>query len=194
MGHVELELKGVVPDPPATRRAILAAGGRLTFAGALHDVRLDRNGEFTARDEVVRIRTYRPRVGEPHAQLGWKGPTRVSLEGFKQREERELETSGGDPASFLKALGFVPVHAIDRAIEMYDVAGGVARLEWYPRMDVLIEVEGDPTAIEAIIRALGLPRESFTSEALTAFTARYDAAHPSAPSLIAKDGWMGPTQ
>jgi adenylate cyclase class IV len=184
VGHVELELKGVVPDPSATRRAILAGGGRLTFAGTLHDVRLDRNGEFTARDEVVRIRTYRPRDGEPRSQLGWKGPTRRSPEGFKEREERELETSGGDPASFLSALGLTEVHRIDRAIEMYDIAGGVARLEWYPRMDVLIEVEGDATAIEAIIRILGLPRESFTSEALTAFTARYDALHPDAPGRV----------
>lgn len=194
MGPVELELKGVVPDPAATRRALLAGGGRLTFAGMLHDIRYDREGAFAARDEVVRVRTYRPRVGEPHSQLGWKGPTRRSSEGFKEREERELETSGGDPSSFLHALGFTPVHAIDRAIEVYALAGGVARLEWYPRMDVLIEVEGTPHAIESIIATTGLPRDTFTSEALTAFTTRYDAAHPGAPSLIAKDGWNGPTR
>jgi len=158
----------------------------------MHDVRFDRNDEFTPRDEVVRLRTYIPVVGDPRAQLGWKGPTRRSPEGFKEREEREFDTRGGDPASFLGALGFVEVHAIDRFVEMYDVAGGVARLEWYPRMDVLIEVEGEPAAIERIIRTTGLPREGFTSEALTAFTTRYDVRHPEGPSMIAQRNWKGP--
>jgi adenylate cyclase class IV len=185
VGRTELELKGVVSDPDATRRALVAAGGRLTYQGFMTDTRFDRNGEFTARDEVVRLRVYAPYQDRPFLfQLGWKGPTRRSPEGFKEREERELDTSGGDPASFLGALGFVEVHAIDRFIEMYEVAGGIARLEWYPRMDVLIEVEGEPAAIEAMIRATGLPRDGFTSEALTAFTTRYDARHPDAPSLI----------
>ena len=192
MGRTELELKGVVPDPAATRRALLAAGGRLAFKGFMHDARFDRNGEFTARDEVVRLRTYRPLDGDPHHQLGWKGPTRRSPEGFKEREERELDTSGGGPSSFLHALGFAEVHQIDRYIEMYDLAGGVARLEWYPRMDVLIEVEGAAAAIETIILAIGLPRDGFTSEALTAFTTRYDARHPDAPSLVAQSHWKGP--
>ena len=193
MGRTELELKGVVPDPAATRRALLAAGGRMSFAGSLNDIRFDRNGEFTLRDEVVRLRAYGPYQDRPPlAQLGWKGPTRRSPDGFKEREERELDTQGGDPASFLEALGFVEVHRIDRYIEMYDVAGGVARLEWYPRMDVLIEVEGEPAPIEAIIRATGLPRDGFTSEALIAFTTRYDARHTAAPSIIAQEHWKGP--
>jgi adenylate cyclase class IV len=192
VGRTELELKGVVPDPATTRRALLAAGGRLSFEGSLHDVRYDRNGEFTARDEVVRLRSYRPREGMPRQQLGWKGPTRRSPEGFKEREERELDTSGGDPASFLNALGFTEVHRIDRYIEVYDLAGGIARLEWYPRMDVLIEVEGDGGAIEAIIRAIALPRAGFTDEALTAFTTRYDARHPGAPNIIVQPNWKGP--
>jgi adenylate cyclase class IV len=187
VGLTELELKGVIPDPDATRHALLAAGGRLTYEGSMTDIRFDRDGEFTARDEVVRLRVYAPYQDRPSLfQLGWKGPTRRSPEGFKEREERELDTSGGDPASFLRALGFTEVHRIDREIEIYEVAGGIARLEFYPRMDVLIEVEGEPAAIEAIISATGLPRDGFTSEALTSFTTRYDARHPDAPSLIAK--------
>jgi adenylate cyclase class IV len=186
VGVMELELKGVVPDPVATRRALVAAGGRLTFKGALHDLRFDRDGEFTARDEVVRLRTYVPVEGTRRSQLGWKGPTRVSAEGYKEREERELDTTGGDPASFYGALGLAVVHRIDREIEVYEVLGGTARIEWYPRMDTLIEVEGSPEAIERIIAATGLPRASFTCEALTAFTARYDALHPDAPSLVAR--------
>ena len=192
MGRTELELKGVVPDPVATRRALLAAGARAGFRGLLHDRRYDRDGTFTARDEVVRVRTHVLETGERDGILGWKGRTERSPEGYKRREERELEVGEGDAEGFLQALGLGPVHAIDRYIEMYALGNGHARLEWYPRMDVLIEVEGTPEAIEQIIRATGLPRHSFTDEPLTAFTARYDAAHPQAQSLVAQHDWKGP--
>jgi adenylate cyclase class IV len=192
VGPVELELKGVVPDPAATRSALIYAGATSGFRGMLFDRRYDRAGEFAARDEVVRLRTYRGADGSVRSQLGWKGPTTRSPEGYKQREERELDVRDGDPEKFLAALGLVEVHAIDRYIEMYALAEGHARLEWYPRMDVLMEVEGTPEAIEAIIAATGIARSAFTSDALAAFTARYDLRHSAAPSLIAQAGWMGP--
>ena len=193
MGRIELELKGVVPEPDLVRTALRAAGGKLSFEGQLQDRRYDRGGELTARDEVLRVRTYLPLGGAPRAELGWKGPTERSAEGYKRREERELAVSEGAPAGFLEALGFEVVHAIDRYIEVFAFTDGHARLEWYPRMDVLIEVEGTPAGIERIIAATGLPRANFTSGALVEFTARYDARHPDARSLVAQDGWRGPT-
>ena len=192
MGRIELELKGVVPEPGRVRAALLAAGSRISFRGQLQDRRYDRAGELTARDEVLRVRTYLPVDGAPRAELGWKGPTERSAEGYKRREERELTVGEGAPAGFLEALGFDLVHAIDRYIEIFEFGDGHARLEWYPRMDVLIEVEGAPAGIERIIAATGLPRVSFTNEALDAFTARYDARHPSALSKVSQDGWSGP--
>ncbi len=192
MGRIELELKGVVPDPDRVRAALLAAGGRISFRGRLEDRRYDRTGELTARDEVLRVRTYLPLDGAPRAELGWKGPTARSPEGYKRREERELTVREGAPAGLLEALGFEVVHAIDRYIEVFEFADGHARLEWYPRMDVLIEVEGAPAGIERVIAATGLPRGSFTNEALDAFTGRYDARHPSALSRVSQDGWSGP--
>ena len=192
MGPIELELKGVVPDPVAVRAALVAAGATLTFRGLLTDRRYDRDGTLRARDEVLRTRTYAVAGATTRAQLGWKGPTGRSAQGYKVREERELDVTAGEPAAFLEALGFAPVHAIDRWIEVYHLGSAEARLEWYPRMDVLVEVEGDEAGIERLIAITGLPRDSFTSEALDAFTARYDAAHPDAPSLIAQSGWQGP--
>jgi adenylate cyclase class IV len=191
---MELELKGVVTDPAATRAALVAAGARPDFRGLMHDRRFDRDGHFTARDEVVRVRTHVLDTGDRDGILGWKGPTRLSPEGYKEREERELLVGEGDAERFLSAIGLECVHAIDRYIEMYALGQGHARLEWYPRMDVLIEVEGTPGAIERIIAITGIPRDSFTAESLTAFTARYDAAHPQAPSLVALDGWEGPAR
>jgi adenylate cyclase class IV len=192
VGRTELELKAVVPDPAAVRAALLSAGASLSFRGSLVDRRFDRDGSLLAKDEVLRIRAYVQEGRTTRAQLGWKGPTTRSTEGYKVREERELDVTDGEPAPFLEALGFAPVHAIDRWIEVYHLDSGEARIEWYPRMDVLVEVEGDMHGIERLITATGLPRASFTNEALDAFRARYDAAHPGAPSLVAMAGWKGP--
>lgn len=194
MGSIELELKGVVAEPDRFRAALLAAGAARGERGMLHDRRYDRDLELSARDELIRTRTFVPVGGTAAVQLGWKGPALTSPEGYKRREERELDLLAGDPAPFLQALGYTVIHAIDRYIETYHLGEGHARMEWYPRMDVLVEVEGTPAAIERLIAASGLPRATFTSEALTAFTARYDAAHPGAPSLVARDGWTGPAR
>jgi hypothetical protein len=48
------------------------------------------------------------------------------------------------------------------------------RLERYPRMDVLAEVEGEPEAIERAIALLGLPRASFTTERLPDFVRHFE--------------------
>ena len=73
--------------------------------------------------------------------------------------------------------GMCDMHAvrIDREIAQYAVCGATVRIEWYPRMDVLIEVEGEPAAIEAAIAVLGVPRVNFTSERLPDFVARFEA-------------------
>jgi hypothetical protein len=41
-------------------------------------------------------------------------------------------------------------------------------------MDVLVEVEGEPDAIEAAIEALGLPRGTFTNERLPDFVNKFE--------------------
>jgi hypothetical protein len=58
---------------------------------------------------------------------------------------------------------------------MYRLGGAVLRLEWYPEMDVLLEVEGAPGAIERAIAATGLDRERFVAESLPYFVAQYEA-------------------
>lgn len=171
----ELELKAVVTDPAALRARLAAAGAELGFNGTMEDRRYDRAGELAARDEVLRIRTYR-HEGEPDAvRISWKGPASTSPGGYKQRTELEyrLEPGGPAPEELFTALGYQPVHAIDRRVEYWRLAGADLRVEWYPRMDVLLEVEGKPDQIESAIHATGLSRDSFTAEPLAAFTARY---------------------
>jgi hypothetical protein len=48
------------------------------------------------------------------------------------------------------------------------------RFERYPRMDDLVEVEGEPEDIERAIAVLGLPREGFNTDRLPDFVKRYE--------------------
>jgi adenylate cyclase class IV len=85
---LEVELKSVVDDVQRRRAAVEAAGAVLVFAGRLEDRRYDTSDRsLTARDQVLRVRTYRD-AHAVRAQLDWKGPTRRE-DGYKLREELE---------------------------------------------------------------------------------------------------------
>jgi adenylate cyclase class IV len=182
----EREVKAVVDDAEGLAHRLAARGGVLTFRGRMSDRRYDLpGGALTARDEVLRVRTFTPaagREGRP-AELAWKGPTRLR-DGYKEREEQQLEV--GDPdavETILARLGFAVTDAVDRCVACYDLQGAVVRIEWYPRMDVLLEVEGAPAAIEAAVRASGLARERFSSDRLSEFAARFGARTRTAPAV-----------
>jgi hypothetical protein len=170
------------------RNRLLAAGARPGFTGLMLDRRYDRGTELAARDEVIRLRIYRDRDGTEHAKLGWKGPVSVTPEGHKARRELEYEIRGehGSPELLLTALGLEVVFRIDRYVEYYHLGDTVARLEWYPRMDVLLEVEGDAQGIESALQVIGIPRKEFTAESLPAFADRY-ALRNGRPPVLAID-------
>ena len=164
----EVELKAIVDDAAAARDAIRRAGATLTYEGRLEDRRYDTpDFALRLRDQVLRLRVYRaPPV---RAMLDWKGPTAYES-GYKVREE--LSTTAGDPdalAALLERLGYVVTREIDRRIEQYQWEGATIRFEHYPRMDVLVEVEGEPSAIERAIATLAMPREAFTTQRLPDF-------------------------
>ena len=179
---LELELKAVVDDPGAMRQR-LASLAPAAFTGRLLDRYYDRDGTLAQRGEVVRVRRHLPVGGEPREELAWKGPTHLH-EGYKARREIELGLApGGSGGAFLSALGFVPVHAVDRHVEVYRLHDGVARLEWYPRMDTLLEVEGTAAAIEAIVAATTLPRGAFRADPLAAFAQEFGERTGTLPLL-----------
>ncbi|MEO8199180.1 MAG: hypothetical protein ABI679_01540 [Gemmatimonadota bacterium] len=172
--HQELELKAVIPDLVAVRRRLVEAGAVLIFRGRMQDRRYDRHHELDRADQVLRTRRMVPENGAAGMILGWKGPARVSEDGYKLREELEYQISGGtDPEPLLRALGFVEVFAIDRWIETWAVGGATLRLEQYPLMDPLIEVEGEPAGIETAIQISGIDRDEFRTDSLAEFVARY---------------------
>lgn len=194
----ELEVKAVVSDADAIRRALDAAGARLDFAGMMRDRRFDRDGVLTARDEVVRVRVWEAEeVSHRRAQVAWKGKTTRDASGYKQREEIEFGAEDGPQAiRLLEALGYEVVEAIDRYVEVRELRGTVARIEWYPRMDVLIEIEGAPEGIEALITIAGIPRAACLADSLAQFAARYSERTGTAAVLAEADlagaapGWL----
>ena len=172
----ELELKAVVSDPSAVRDRLRGAGAREQFRGRMSDRRYDRGGELMARDEVLRVRTYAGTGGKTEAVLGWKGPVQRAPGGYRRREEIELPVSAAaSPHALLGALGYDVVHAIDRDVEIYDLDGATVRLEAYPRMDPLLEVEGEPAAIERAIHTTGIDRAAFSADSLAEFVRRFES-------------------
>jgi adenylate cyclase class IV len=182
----EIELKARLEDPEAVRAALVRAGARLEFAGDMLDRRFDRDGALTGREEVLRLRMFRSADGAPpFGVLGWKGPP-STVGGYRRRAEAEARVSEPDAIiTILERLGFDMTYRIDRRVEVYRLAGAVLRLEWYPAMDVLLEVEGEPAAIERAIAATRLGREHFLPESLPYFIAAYER-RTGAAALVAR--------
>jgi adenylate cyclase class IV len=169
----EIELKAVVDDMARRRSAVERAGGKLEMEGRLEDRRYDMaDGALKQRDHVLRVRVFRDGSTQ-RASLEWKGPAR-SRDGYRLREE--IGTGASDPAALMaivERLGFVVTRAIDRHIAQYSLEGATVRFERYPRMDDLVEVEGQPDAIERAVAAIGIPRSAYNAESLPEFVERY---------------------
>ena len=165
----EVELKAVVDDLAERRKKIEAGGGSLSFEGKISDRRYDFvSGELGARDEVLRVRRYHTRASTK-TYLDWKGPTEFR-DVYKVREEITTPVEDFDSLEqILIRLGFELTSEIDREIAQYQIEGATVRFEVYPRMDTLVEVEGQPETIERAIDALGLPRGLFNNRRLKDF-------------------------
>lgn len=172
----ELEVKARITDVPELRRRLRRAGARVEFTGGMADRRYDRGRVLTRVDEVLRLRTYRGTGRYPsRAVLTWKGAASARSRG-RYRHRLELELDIPDPVALhevLTRLGYRVTMAIDRRVEVYRLGSAILRLERYPRMDTLLEVEGSPSAIERAIAATGLAREGFRSESLPFFMNAY---------------------
>jgi predicted adenylyl cyclase CyaB len=170
----EVELKAVVDDIAERRRKVENAGGKLSFEGRISDRRYDfPSGDLSSRDEVLRTRTYISK-SSTKTYLDWKGPTEFR-DVYKVREE--ISTPVDDFAvldAILHKMGLELVAEIDREIAQYALGGATIRFEIYPRMDALVEVEGEPNAIEAAIEAIGIPRGTFSNRRLADFVVDFE--------------------
>jgi len=186
MSGRERELKAVVDDPAALAVRLGGRGATPGFRGRMSDRRYDQPSRpLEARDEVLRVRVFEPAAGSPPrpAEIAWKGPT-AQADGYKVREELEFTVSEAAPVqAMLERLGFAVTDAVDRCVAYYVLGAATLRLEWYPRMDTLLEVEGPAAAIEAAVAASGIRRAAFTPERLLDFAVRFQRRTGTAPVL-----------
>ncbi len=164
----------MVDDVETRRRAIERSGARLVENCRLEDRRYDTDdGRLSQHDEVLRTRTYRRDDGAT-SNLEWKS-ARTIEHGYRVREEQSAEVVPLETIEFILArLGYRVIKSIDRDILQYELHGAVIRFEHYPRMDDLVEVEGDPESIERAVAALGISRGEFTGDSLADFVTRYE--------------------
>jgi adenylate cyclase class IV len=170
----EVELKAVLDSWRDRSTRLERAGATRVFFGRIEDRRYDTGARsLAARDIVLRLRVYRS-ADDSRAELEFKGATEYE-DGYKVRDEIGSRVSDPEAvALILSGLGYVVTREIDRDIEQWDVGGASVRFERYPRMDDLVEIEGEPDAIERAIAAIGIPRNAFTTERLTDFAIRYE--------------------
>jgi predicted adenylyl cyclase CyaB len=170
----EVELKALVDDLQTARKMLEKAGAKLSFEGRLSDRRYDvESRELLQRDEVLRVRRYQG-TGSSKTFFDWKGPTETQ-DVYKIREEVSTLVEDFEGLSqILARLGFIVTMEIDRDIAQYELGGAVIRFETYPRMDTLVEVEGQPDSIESAIEAVGIARGKFSSDRLAAFVSRFE--------------------
>lgn len=171
----ETELKAVVQDEASCLARLLARGATRTWQGRLEDRRYDfPDRRLTMRDVVLRTRVHHDEAGS-RASLDWKGP--ASFEGgYKHRDERSVAIDNAAQLSaILHALGYVVTRAIDREVVVLQLGAATVRIERYPRMDTLLEVEGPAPAIEVAIGASGIDRDSFRTDRLYMFVQRFEA-------------------
>ena len=190
---IEIEVKSLVADLDGVKRTLERAGARLVFEGELEDRRYDTHGyTLRERDHVLRLRVYRGSRSD--AWFDWKGPT-SSSNGYKRREELSVSVGDADSlGAILQQMGYEVTMIIDRHIWQYEVGGAIVRLERYPRMDDLVEVEGSVESIERAIERTGLPRSGFTSERLPEFVRRFEQRTGSRAALSAAELAGGPRQ
>ena len=183
----EVELKAVVDDLAGTRKRLENAGAKLVFEGSLSDRRYDvESRELAQRDEVLRLRRYQTQTSSK-TYLAWKGPTEIQ-DVYKIREEISTLIDDFDSLDqILTRLGFVVTMEIERDVAQYELGGATIRFETYPRMDELVEVEGEPDSIEMAIEALGMPRGLFSSDRLTSFVGRFEQRTGVRAALCARE-------
>jgi adenylate cyclase class IV len=140
----------------------------------------------------VRLRIYHgPKM---NAFFDWKGPTSYE-EAYKRREELSVAVDDAETlGTILEHLGYEVTMVIDRHVWQYELAGATVRLERYPRMDDLVEVEGAVENIERAIERTGLPRAGFTSERLPDFVRRFEERTGSTAALSSAELAGGPPQ
>lgn len=167
----EIELKAVIDDVDSFRQMLLDQQAAGLYSGFMEDIIFDHPKlNITADGENMRLRRYE----NSQTKLQWKGPVKIQS-GFKEREELSAAVDNSeDLIKILEKLGFKEKSRIKRYIELYKIEGVTFRIERYTRMDTLVEVEGEPEAINSILGKLPVQRGDFSGKTFREFINAYE--------------------
>lgn len=133
--------------------------------------------------EKLRIRRYISSVDNNSSwELTYKGKKeQIEVDGtiFQKKEEFTTIVQSGEQAQkIIRELGYVKTKDIVRWVNIYEDDANddtkiIVRMEKYPEMYNLIEIEGTPTDIMYMIKHLKLDIDSFSDKSLSDFSKEY---------------------
>ncbi len=169
----EIELKFVVHDIPALRRAVIRLGFELQTERSFESNTLYDTPDRSLRRkrQLLRLREYNGHCVLTHKRVPEAdGDPSTDQTRYKTRIETETELDDcAAMAEVFAQLGYMPAFRYEkyrtewRAPAGSEMSGGHLVLDETP-IGTWAELEGDPTWIDATLQALGIAPEACTTE------------------------------
>ena len=145
---VETELKYLGPDLDAVRARLREAG-----AGLEQQRELERNSVFDDAEGSLRKSGRLLRLRNGH-ELTVKLPLKGGR--FKSQREITVTVTEGSIDELLSGLGYEVVFRYEKYREYWNLDGATVTLDELPFLGPVIEIEGEPDAIDAVTARLGI--------------------------------------
>lgn len=179
---LEIERKYLSPDFEAVRRRLREAGGESLGAHFESNRIFDRReGGFAEAGFLLRLRT-QEWPDRTRCTLTLKMPSKAGG-AFKVREERECVVSeAASLRGILEGLGYEERARYEKVREEWRLPGALVALDRVP-FALTVEIEGDPAAIEAAERSLGLDKCETSTKSYHALHQEWRRARGLPPAL-----------
>ncbi len=167
----EKELRGKIDDLNKFRDQLNIAGAKMTQKGFMQDYYFDNPFlNLKSKNQKLRIRA----IDYKLIQLCWKGPISVDKQ-TKIREEIEVGVKNVEPLiKIFEKLGFQNTRFYERYFETYLLYDVKIRIEQFPIMDILFEIEGEQHLINRAVTHLDISKDVFGPKTLVSFIKEYE--------------------
>ncbi len=167
----ERELRGRIDCLNKFRDQLSIAGAKMSQKGFMQDYYFDNPFlNLKSKNQKLRIRA----IDYKLIQLCWKGPISVDKQ-TKIREEIEVGVKNVEPLiEIFEKLGFQNTRFYERYFETYLLYDVKIRIEQFPIMDILVEIEGEQHLINRAVTHLNISKDVFGPKTLVSFIKEYE--------------------
>ena len=167
----EQELRGRIDCLNKFRDQLSIAGAKMSQKGFMQDYYFDNPFlNLKSKNQKLRIRA----IDYKLIQLCWKGPISVDKQ-TKIREEIEVGVNKVESLiKIFEKLGFQNTRFYERYFETYLLYGVKIRIEQFPIMDILVEIEGEQHLINRAVTHLNISKDVFGPKTLVSFIKEYE--------------------